>query len=240
MIIIPDIHGREFWRGPVKNALNTGEYVVFLGDYLDPYEDEYIYPREAYEVFVDIMELKVAHPLDITLLLGNHDLHYVEYLLAGGRKDYIRAKKIKEKLDNNADLFDMAMAMKAGGKSFLFTHAGIKWGWIKFNKDLFDGVGADDIADYLNALWHVKNRRPQLLKALAQVSVSRWGRYAYGSPVWNDIDDMGDDIEELPGWYQVFGHSQQEKEPVIGRHFACLDCRKAFRLNEETGKIEVL
>ena len=191
-------------------------------------------------MFVDIMELKKAHPSEITLLLGNHDLHYVDELLAGGRKDYIRADKIKEKLENYSDLFDMAKTMKAGGKSFLFTHAGIKWGWIKFNKELFDGVGTEDIADYLNALWHVKSKRPQLLKALAQVSVSRWGRYAYGSPVWNGIDDMDDNYEDIPGWYQIFGHSQQENDPVIDEHFACLDCRRAFRLNELIGKIEEL
>lgn len=240
MIIIPDVHGREFWREPVDKALKTGEHVVFLGDYLDPYEDEYIYPRDAYEVFVDIMELKKAHPSDITLLLGNHDLHYVYYLIAGGRRDHIRSEKIREMIENYSDLFDMAKSVEAGGKRFLLTHAGVKQGWLQFNSDLFEGVNKDDMGDYLNALWHNKNKRSQFLNALAQVSVSRWGRNAYGSPVWNDIDDMDDSLEELPGWYQIFGHSQQETDPVIGEHFACLDCRKAFRLNEITGIIDVI
>lgn len=240
MIIIPDIHGREFWRKPLENALKLGEHVVFLGDYLDPYDYEYISPRDAYEVFVDILELKTAHPSEITLLLGNHDLHYIFEALAGGRKDYIRAVRIQEKLEKNSGLFNMAKTVQVAGQRFLFTHAGVKMGWIQFNKDLFDGVGVDDVADCLNSLWHDNARRPRLLNALAQVSYSRWGRYAYGSPVWNDVEDMADDFEELPGWYQIFGHTQQETAPVIRGYYACLDCRKAFRLNEATGQIEEL
>ena len=36
ILIIPDVHGRSFW----KKAVETGDYekVVFLGDYADPYE----------------------------------------------------------------------------------------------------------------------------------------------------------------------------------------------------------
>ena len=74
---------------------------------------------------------------------------------------------------------------------------------------------------------------------LDQVSVSRWGRYAFGSPVWNDIEDMVDDPDELPGLYQIFGHSQQDKDPVIGDHIACLDCRRAFIINDK-GSIQEL
>jgi hypothetical protein len=133
----------------------------------------------------------------------------------------------------------MAMTVNSGGKRFLFTHAGVKHGWMSFNKDLFGGVSPDDTGNCLNALWHVTSRRPRLMKALAQVSVSRWGRYAFGSPVWNDIEDMVDDPDELPGLYQIFGHSQQEENPVIGEHFACLDCRRAFIINDK-GSIQEL
>jgi len=37
----------------------------------------------------------------------------------------------------------------------------------------------------------------------------------------------------LPNVYQVFGHTQQESEPVITDHYACLDCRRAFLLTSE-------
>lgn len=46
-IIIPDIHGREFWREAVK-GIDGETHVVFLGDYLDPYEDDRIDWSDAF------------------------------------------------------------------------------------------------------------------------------------------------------------------------------------------------
>ena len=37
--------------------------------------------------------------------------------------------------------------------------------------------------------------------------------------------------------YQIFGHTQQIKDPIITDKWACLDCRQAFVLNDE-GMIE--
>jgi hypothetical protein len=44
--------------------------------------------------------------------------------------------------------------------------------------------------------------------------------------------------ERLPNVYQVFGHTQQESEPVITEHYACLDCRRAFLLTDKGDIIE--
>ena len=39
MIIIPDVHGRVFWKEIVKNSEDK---IIFLGDYVDPYPGENI------------------------------------------------------------------------------------------------------------------------------------------------------------------------------------------------------
>ena len=43
ILIVPDVHGREFWRQPVTEVLNDpglkNTRIVFLGDYVDPYFD---------------------------------------------------------------------------------------------------------------------------------------------------------------------------------------------------------
>ena len=56
LIIIPDVHGREFWR---KAAYENpdGEF-LFLGDYLDPYELEGISEAEAFRGLEDIIGFK--------------------------------------------------------------------------------------------------------------------------------------------------------------------------------------
>ena len=46
LIIIPDVHGRDFWRKAVCENPD-GEF-VFLGDYLDPYG------------FEDILEARIS------------------------------------------------------------------------------------------------------------------------------------------------------------------------------------
>ena len=36
ILIVPDIHGRKFWKEPCSNV-DKYEKIIFLGDYLDPY-----------------------------------------------------------------------------------------------------------------------------------------------------------------------------------------------------------
>ena len=105
LIIIPDVHGRHFWREPVREALSRREHVIFLGDYLDPYSGEGVSQADAFGWFGEIIELKKENAENITLLLGNHDLHYLSQDLAGGRKDYLRAGRIKAILLENAGSF---------------------------------------------------------------------------------------------------------------------------------------
>ena len=235
MIIIPDIHGRVFWKKPVEGNLGK-EHIIFLGDYVDPYEYEGFTPSEALRSFETIVEIKRSHPEDVTLLLGNHDLHYVDGNIMGARYDFLRGASLKRLILNDDSMFQMAYETTAGGKKILFTHAGVLWGWVEMHADLFDTNKPDEVGNILNALWSKAKTRPFLTMALADVSKERWGNSAYGSPIWSDVADIGDSTYELPGIYQIFGHSQQEFGPVITEYFACLDCRRAFRLADD-GKI---
>lgn len=36
ILIIPDVHGRTFWKYAIDN-IDKYDKVIFLGDYLDPY-----------------------------------------------------------------------------------------------------------------------------------------------------------------------------------------------------------
>ena len=75
MIIIPDVHGRTFWKEAVKGREN--EEIVFLGDYIDPYGYEGITPEEGIIALEDIIKFKQDHPNNVHLLLGNHDAGYI-------------------------------------------------------------------------------------------------------------------------------------------------------------------
>lgn len=231
MIIIPDVHGRTFWRQAVNDYLGK-EHIIFLGDYLDPYGYEGITSKGAYQVFHEILDIKKGHSDDITMLLGNHDLHYLNSDLEGGRMDHTRRELILNDITDNANLFRIAEYATIDGKNYLFSHAGVKEGWIKMHNEELGNPVPVEIADRLNALWLDTSKRPKLLDMLADVPYSRWGNSRYGSPVWNDVGDMTDYQEEFPGLVQVFGHTQQINIPVIREHYMCLDVRRAFRLSE--------
>ena len=74
IIIIPDVHGCSFWREPSEKYRQAD--FVFLGDYLDPYPEDNIRDDDAFQGLVDIVAFKKAYPDRVTLLWGNHDLHY--------------------------------------------------------------------------------------------------------------------------------------------------------------------
>ena len=92
IIIIPDVHGRNFWR--TAAGLVKKHHLVFLGDYLDPYPGEGISSYTAYEELEEIVILKEKYPGNVTLLLGNHDLHYLAPKPGGCRFDWSRNSRI--------------------------------------------------------------------------------------------------------------------------------------------------
>lgn len=75
ILIVPDVHGRTFW----KPALDYPGQIIFLGDYLDPYPSEGITADEACRNFLEIVNFKEKNPDRVTLLLGNHELHYFDH-----------------------------------------------------------------------------------------------------------------------------------------------------------------
>ena len=40
VLVLPDIHGRKFWRKTLADNIGQVDKVIFLGDYLDPYQKE--------------------------------------------------------------------------------------------------------------------------------------------------------------------------------------------------------
>ena len=51
ILVIPDCHGRTFWKDAVEKHAEECDKIVFLGDYLDPYPWEGITRRQAIKNF---------------------------------------------------------------------------------------------------------------------------------------------------------------------------------------------
>ena len=226
ILVIPDVHGRIFWKDAVEKHTNDCDKIVFLGDYLDSYPWEFITRKMAIENFKEIIKYKKDNQEKVVLLLGNHDLAYYDrnfpYKV---RYDSSNAYKIKQNFGRNRSLFQLAYEADLD-KHYLFTHAGVLKSWYERHKELIGDLTVEN----LNRL----KTFPGGIRTLCDVSRIRGGFGRVGSMVWSDIDEKSE-LEDFDGIYQIFGHSQQDSQPVITETWACLDCRRAFVLNEEGG-----
>lgn len=232
-IVIPDVHGRKFWRDVVKG--NEDERIIFLGDYLDPYSEEGITPEDAYNELLDILAFKKEHPDNVTLLLGNHDLGYLDSNICSFRQDKRNLKRNRKLLRDNLELFDIICEDSFGDQKILFSHAGIRTTWLVNNDWLYDTKNFKPTV--INELFHDDEGRKDLFISLADVSIFRGGLDTSGSVVWTDIEEFIYCNDELPGYIQIFGHTLHAGGAwVIDKHLWCLDCGKAFKVKPSADK----
>lgn len=216
ILIVPDVHGRTFWR-KAKEKISEVDKVVFLGDYLDPYPWEDISRRDAIDEFEKIIEFKREYPDKVALLLGNHDCAYCFNFGSASRYDYENEFEIKSLFESNIDLFRL---YHKDGK-YLFSHAGVTNYWLNTYLPEYD----------IERFTTLTTR--ELIPFLWKISFFRGGDDLTGSIVWSDVREE----DREPTLYQIFGHTQLEKDPIIEEKYACLDVRMCFLLDTETGQI---
>lgn len=241
ILICGDIHGRTFWKKAVEKYAAECNRIVFLGDYLDPYPWEGITRKEAIANLQEIIDLKSENKDKVILLLGNHDLPYIDKrnFYTRSRYDSSNARHIQEMFRSHKSLFQLAHEEYINGKAYLFSHAGLIPRWYERHIKDIDKLTVESLNHLLDS--------PNGIRVLCEVSHYRGGWDRVGSIVWCDVNEMAEETQrlkvdenvsindKLPWDYQIFGHSQQESEPIITKEFACLDCRKAFILNDEGG-----
>ena len=135
-------------------------------------------------------------------------------------------------------MFELAHEETIGDKKYLFSHAGLLNSWVERNKRIIGEPTIDSLNHLLEML--------EGIRTLTDISSYRtWLGEDSGSIVWSDVRekiDLDDSLEYniipnadsiVEGYdYQIFGHTQQNKGPMITDKWACLDCRKAFILDE--------
>lgn len=230
MIIIPDVHGRPFWKTAVRGR--EDQDIIFLGDYLDPYSYEGITPDDAFHNFQQILHFKHTHPDNVTLLLGNHDLGYYCTDINMCRHDFVRHDQIRALFLAEPTCFQLCTSRQVAGQTYLLSHSFVNRYWLETcQRELqFTVSHPSQIADILNAKFH--DQQPQMFQLLAMASHYRGGDQAFGSMVWSDVLEVKDDGVFVDGIVNVFGHTQIRK-PFIRQQFACLDVKRAFELKDD-------
>ena len=239
ILIIPDVHGRDFWRKPVQDTLANPDYkdtkIVFLGDYVDPYPKEKISGDKVVDTLTEIIDIKKNND-NVVLLLGNHDAGYgVNIRICECRHDWMKHSTLAELIGGNIDLFDIAYEQTVNKKRFLFSHAGVKFGtWIKYNTYIFP-KGFRVTAKNLNEMFHSDDEgtRHGFAIALRDISYRRGGYEAYGSIVWADLEEfLGSADLHRTKRIQIVGHTMLKNTAInLEDKLYCLDCKKAFYID---------
>ena len=203
ILIIPDVHGRDFWIEPCSHH-EEFDKIVFLGDYHDPYSFQVSQDTSRHRLRDELVPFVTEHQDKCICLFGNHDGNYLVGEMAD-RMDRYHAKEIREYLNK------MNLQLVYRVDNYLFSHSGVLPKWLdEHNLKLED----------LDTL-------PLDHPALLDVSKYRGG-WGVGSCVWGDVREYADSYQ-FADIYQIFGHTQLQKEYITDT-FACLDCRKAFTL----------
>lgn len=229
LLVIPDVHGRGFWKDAVKRHATVP--VVFLGDYLDPYHNhiEDISTDDAIKNFKEILEFKRTNPERVTMLIGNHDIHYLVPNINCSRKDTIHEEELHRLYADNLGLFALIAKYTIASKNFVMSHAGILNGWLTNHYPEVNTDSPEDIVTTINSSYTDETGLVRyIIEALMDVPYARGGNSKAGSIIWADESEHEHNESSIPNIYQVFGHTQRIEGPLITDHFANLDCRKAF------------
>jgi len=253
-LVIPDCHGRKFWRQTIINNIGKVDKIIFLGDYLDPYEneidenpelmecDDFYDSQNLLKMLEDIISLKKNEPNKYILLTGNHTDSYIwSKFQAATRTDYKNWEKYHKFFLQNLEYFNLVWIEN----DVIFSHAGISEGWASgflYHYMDYDGnIPSEKNSSVFEAAKVLKDTslskfNNNYIKAISNISHYRGGDMFYGSCEWADLrehidiqNSSSDNIipKGKERIYQVFGHTQL-KSPLITDKWACLDCKKGF------------
>lgn len=211
--IIPDIHGRQFWK--TINPEQSSK-IVFLADYVDSFR---ISAEKQYRNLLGIIELKNKYPEKIILLLGNHDIQYLfisemKHRCSGFQPK--EANKFHWLFNDNKELFqncywdseDKILYSHAGMTNALFDNLTQKY-W-PYNGDM--GEICDNINRYSP-------------KEIYFNSPVRGGHDAFSGLFWTHTTELEKDGYPIK---QVVGHTWQANRKIkyINNKFAVCDIAK--------------
>ena len=201
ILVIPDIHARNFWRKAINNNINQVDKIIFLGDYLDLYYneieenpelmecDDFYQAKELLEMLDNIVSLKKNEPDKYILLTGNHSDSYIwSKFHSASRTDYRNWEKYHKFFSQNLEYFNLVWIED----NVIFSHAGISEGWAKavaielsLTIDLDNPIKS--VARYLSNVNLDNILDKKLIRLLGDISHYRGGDSYYGSCEWADL-----------------------------------------------------
>jgi len=189
IITIGDLHGLGNWKNVDPEKYDK---IIFLGDYLD---SETVGDEDMVRNFTEIIAFKYERFDKVILLVGNHEVSYLDprYRSTGWRP--VLADIVVELLLNYSDVFKIAWQHG----NYLWSHAGIHQGF--YQQRILSEVTEDEsLSDTLQRLY--ERGYPPIF----EIGYARGGsRKNTGGPLWLDKKLL---IKKpMKGYHQVVGHT---------------------------------
>lgn len=156
VLTIGDVHGESHWKDYLSRV-HEFDKIIFLGDYYDSF---YVKSVTQIRNLKEILDFKKANFDKVVLLLGNHDIAYLDHRLACSGTDYYTRAEKKKLINSNLRFFEYVHVEK----DYIFSHGGLSKEWLGKKKieDLnkkkpicFQFVGPNGYGDNLDEgpLW---------------------------------------------------------------------------------------
>ena len=199
--VISDIHGRSIWEKIVAKEFDS-DLFIFLGDYFDSFDLSGITQLDN---FKKIIEFKKTNLDKVTLLVGNHDYHYLpccDGVYSGYQPifSYDIGTLLNECIKENS------LSMCYIHNKFLFTHAGVSKVYLKANN--YDNVQPLD--EFINDLFTFT---PKVFNFTIGRNFDNSGNDVSQTPIW--IRPRSLSKSYIDGYKQIVGHTSVPNIEII-------------------------
>jgi hypothetical protein len=168
-LLLGDIHGRNLWQDIIK--VESPDRVVFIGDYFDSFDIKGV---EQIQNFKNIIEFKELTNVEVVMLIGNHDHHYLSNETYSGFQPALKWD-IQDLLTKNIHHLQVAYQFD----DILCSHAGFSPTWLD---DIFgwDGWTKSNFVELTNELY--KNRLHAF--NFSHMGYDPYGNHPSQGPMW--------------------------------------------------------
>lgn len=211
LTFIGDIHGRHIWKNIIKQESDSSHF-IFIGDYFDSFD---IPPVIQLLNINEIIQFKKDNPDKVTLLLGNHDHHYIVPESYSGFQAILKWDAYNI-LNENKSLFQIAKQFD----NIICSHAGLS---PLFLNKILPQWNKSTIIDELNELYLYKPNQFNFVNS----TLDPYGDDPRQGPLWIRPKSLmkankGDDGFRK-NYIQIVGHTQQNNIYEAFTH-----CQKAM------------
>ena len=145
-ILIGDIHGRSIWKRIIADE--KPDRVVFIGDYFGSFHIPGVTQLRNFE---DIVEYQKTAGIEVIMLIGNHDYHYMQSVESYSGYQPVFHHQFNEALRNNGDNMQIAYQFD----DVVCSHAGLSSVWLD-NRLGKDQWSVETMVEQVNELFKYK------------------------------------------------------------------------------------